>query len=52
MLGFGDYYYEIAVQITQICISTRDRNGGFIEFGEMKRSLEKLRGSKALPVSE
>lgn len=44
MLGLGDWQYELGVQIVDICVSTRDRNGGLIEMAELVRLLGKLRG--------
>lgn len=44
MLGLGDWQYELGVQIVDVCISTRERNGGLIEMGELIRLVSKLRG--------
>lgn len=44
LLGLGDWQYELGVQIVDICVSTRDRNGGMIELAELVRLLNKLRG--------
>ncbi|KAJ3305362.1 ESCRT-II subunit protein snf8 [Kappamyces sp. JEL0829] len=52
LLGFGDFYYELSVQIVQVCIATRDRTGGLIEFGELKRLVEVLRGKRAQAISD
>lgn len=41
---FSDWTYELAVQIIDICVSTRDLNGGIIELSELLRLLRKLRG--------
>ena len=30
MLGIGDFYYELAVQIVDICFCTRADNGGLM----------------------
>jgi len=44
-LGFlGDWTFELAVQIVDVCVSTRELNGGVIEMGELVRLLRKLRG--------
>lgn len=40
----GDWQYELGVQIVDICVSTRERNGGIVEMGELVRLLTKLRG--------
>ena len=43
----NDFYYELAIQITNICIALRPKNGGFLEENECLRLLNKLRGDKA-----
>ncbi|EME29396.1 ESCRT-II complex subunit VPS22 [Galdieria sulphuraria] len=40
VLGMGDFYYELAVKISEICIATRDINGGLILLDEIKRLLD------------
>nr|CAG8541582.1 6971_t:CDS:2 [Entrophospora candida] len=47
LLGVGDFYYELAIQIIEVCLSTKGRNGGLIELGELKRHLIKMRGGNA-----
>ncbi|KAF9244657.1 EAP30/Vps36 family-domain-containing protein [Melanogaster broomeanus] len=49
MLGMGDWQYELGVQIVDLCVSTRERNGGVIEMGELVRMVSKLRGLKDGP---
>ncbi|KAI0918496.1 hypothetical protein AcW1_009624 [Taiwanofungus camphoratus] len=44
MLGMGDWQYELGVQIVDVCVSTRERNGGLIEMSELVRLVSKLRG--------
>ena len=44
MLGLGDWQYELGVQIVDVCVRTRERNGGVIEIGELVRLISKLRG--------
>lgn len=41
----GDWDYELGVQIVDVCVSTRERNGGMIEVADLCRLLNKLRGS-------
>lgn len=57
VLGLGDWQHELGVQIVDICVNTRDRNGGIIEMTELIRLLSKLRGvdgdnSKAGKITE
>mmetsp|Transcript_9437 Transcript_9437/g.14221 ORF Transcript_9437/g.14221 Transcript_9437/m.14221 type:complete len:223 (+) Transcript_9437:1-669(+) len=35
LLGVGDFYYELGVQIIQICLQTRSTNGGIISIKEL-----------------
>jgi len=51
MLGVGDFYYELAVQIIEVCVHTRERNGGLIEVNELCAYLQKSRGKNAQPIS-
>ncbi|THV01008.1 winged helix DNA-binding domain-containing protein [Dendrothele bispora CBS 962.96] len=44
LVGMGDWAYELGVQIVDVCVSTRERNGGMIEMGELIRVISKLRG--------
>ena len=43
MLGFGDFYYELGVQIIEVCMATSHRTGGFMELEELRRRLAKSR---------
>lgn len=57
VLGLGDWQHELGVQIVDICVNTRERNGGIIEMAELIRLLSKLRGvdndtSKAGKITE
>jgi len=42
-LGLGDWQSELGVQIVDVCVSTRERNGGLIELSELVRILGRLR---------
>ncbi|KAF8840839.1 winged helix DNA-binding domain-containing protein [Paxillus ammoniavirescens] len=44
MVGMGDWQYELGVQIVDVCVSTREQNGGVIGMGELVRMVSKLRG--------
>jgi hypothetical protein len=35
LLGIGDFYYELGVQIIEICMATRARNGGMLRWSEL-----------------
>lgn len=44
VLGIGDFYYELAVQIVEVCLSTTYKNGGLISLSELRSRLIKARG--------
>ncbi|KAF9914783.1 Vacuolar protein sorting-associated protein SNF8 [Lobosporangium transversale] len=44
LLGVGDFYYELGIQIIDVCLSTRALNGGLMELSEIKRRVERMRG--------
>lgn len=50
LLGIGDFYYELGVQIVDICLATRPRNGGLIDLEELRGSLAKRR--RAVSITE
>lgn len=52
LLGLGDFYFGLAVQIVDVCISTRPANGGLIEMSELLRHVQRLQGKDGAPVSE
>jgi ESCRT-II complex subunit VPS22 len=43
LLGTGDWAHELAVQVVDVCVSTRARNGGLIALPELARILRALR---------
>eukprot|EP01130_Rhizamoeba_saxonica_P005449 TRINITY_DN2181_c0_g1_i3.p1 TRINITY_DN2181_c0_g1~~TRINITY_DN2181_c0_g1_i3.p1 ORF type:complete len:212 (+),score=47.16 TRINITY_DN2181_c0_g1_i3:404-1039(+) len=45
LLGVGDFYYELGVQIVEICIHTRPLNGGLIGVESVLKDLQKKRSS-------
>uniref|UniRef100_A0A7N0UV50 Vacuolar protein sorting-associated protein n=1 Tax=Kalanchoe fedtschenkoi TaxID=63787 RepID=A0A7N0UV50_KALFE len=52
LLGIGDFYYELGVQIVDICLATRPHNGGLISLQELCRLLCQRRKSAREAVSE
>ncbi|GBF94666.1 hypothetical protein Rsub_07402 [Raphidocelis subcapitata] len=52
LLGFGDYYYELGVQILEACVASRPLNGGLMELGALRAAVLRRRGAKAEPVSD
>ena len=51
LLGFGDFYYELGVQIVEACMSTRDLNGGLLDLQALQQLVVRRRGSLADPIS-
>jgi ESCRT-II complex subunit VPS22 len=51
-LGLGDWQSELGVQIVDVCVSTRDRNGGLIELSELVRLVSRLRGLEGGAITE
>ncbi|XP_044748256.1 vacuolar-sorting protein SNF8 [Coccinella septempunctata] len=44
VLGIGDFYYELAVQIVEVCLATNAITGGLIGLDELRTKLIKARG--------
>eukprot|EP00208_Stichococcus_sp_RCC1054_P003031 CAMPEP_0206147056 /NCGR_PEP_ID=MMETSP1473-20131121/32277_1 /ASSEMBLY_ACC=CAM_ASM_001109 /TAXON_ID=1461547 /ORGANISM="Stichococcus sp, Strain RCC1054" /LENGTH=200 /DNA_ID=CAMNT_0053543849 /DNA_START=355 /DNA_END=954 /DNA_ORIENTATION=+ len=51
LLGFGDFYSELGVQVIEACLATRSHNGGMLDLDTLHRMVERRRGSAADPVS-
>ncbi len=51
MLGVGDFYYELGVQIIEICMATNHRNGGLIYLDELLDKLVASSGRKREDVT-
>jgi len=52
LLGFGDFYYELGVQVLEACWASRPLNGGLMELGAVRAAVVKRRGQRADPISE
>jgi hypothetical protein len=54
MLGLGDFYYELGVQVVEVCLATREDNGGLIGLQELHQAVvvrgTRLVGSRCWPV--
>ena len=48
----GDFYYELAVQVIEVCLTTRGANGGLIGMEELLSRLNAKRGRNAQEISE
>lgn len=51
LLGIGDFYYELGVQIVDICLATRPHNGGLIDLEELCFLLSKKRRASREPIT-
>lgn len=51
MLGVGDFFYELGVQIIEVCYRTRSVNGGLIEIYDLCKYLQSMRGKNATPIT-
>jgi len=45
VLGIGEFYYELAVKVAEVCMASRSRNGGIMSIAEVQSILMK-RGTK------
>lgn len=52
VLGVGDFYYELGIQIIEICMMTREVNGGLIEMEALVSMLRQKRGDEAGLISQ
>lgn len=52
ILGFGDFYFELGVQIIDACLSTRDENGGLMDLAELRARVAAMRAASAQRVGE
>ncbi|XP_046568297.1 vacuolar-sorting protein SNF8-like isoform X1 [Haliotis rubra] len=51
MLGVGDFYYELGVQIVEVCLATSHRNGGLVSIEELRERVEASRGRHTQDIS-
>lgn len=45
-LGIGDFYYELAVKASEICVAYKSRNGGVMALSELRAILEARENKK------
>ncbi|EGD81929.1 hypothetical protein PTSG_02615 [Salpingoeca rosetta] len=51
LLGVGDFYYELGVQVVEACMATRGLNGGVIDIAELLNAVNTRRGSHVQRVA-
>lgn len=47
LLGFGDFYYELAIQVSEIFMATNHRNGGIMTMEELLERVSHSRTTKS-----
>ena len=45
MLGVGDFYYELGVQIIEVCMANSHKTGGLMELEDLRRRVARSRMS-------
>ncbi|KAH8381303.1 hypothetical protein KR093_002351 [Drosophila rubida] len=48
VLGMGDFYYELSVQVVEVCLAANHKTGGLMELDELRRRLIAARGQSAV----
>nr|ACO12030.1 Vacuolar-sorting protein SNF8 [Lepeophtheirus salmonis]ADD38352.1 Vacuolar-sorting protein SNF8 [Lepeophtheirus salmonis] len=51
MLGVGDFYYELGVQIIEVCMASSHKTGGLIELEVLRKKVALSRGKKSQEIS-
>lgn len=46
VLGIGEFYYELAVQIVEVCLASNYKTGGLISLDELRQRLIRARGKR------
>lgn len=45
VLGIGDFYYELSVQVVEVCLASNHKTGGLMELNELRKRLIAARGT-------
>ncbi|XP_062549368.1 vacuolar-sorting protein SNF8 isoform X2 [Armigeres subalbatus] len=48
VLGMGDFYYELAIQVVEVCLAANHSTGGLMELNELRSRLVTARGRKQI----
>jgi len=51
MLGVGDFYYELGVQVVEVCLATSHSTGGLMTLDKLKERLIQSRGRNKQEIS-
>ena len=52
LLGVGDLYYELGVQVVELCVATSHLNGGMLPMADALKRLNGRRARKNNPIAE
>lgn len=52
MLGVGDFYYELGIQIVESCLVWQEATGGLIDLDVIKKRISRLRSARETSFSE
>jgi len=52
ILGVGDFYYEVGVQVIEACLATKPKNGGLLSLKDLHKLVLKGRSRTRQDVSE
>lgn len=47
LLGVGDFYFELAVQVVEVCLAFQKSNGGIMDLDEVLKGVMKIRNKQA-----
>eukprot|EP00123_Amoebidium_parasiticum_P020711 comp5516_c0_seq1/m.1443 comp5516_c0_seq1/g.1443 ORF comp5516_c0_seq1/g.1443 comp5516_c0_seq1/m.1443 type:complete len:247 (-) comp5516_c0_seq1:36-776(-) len=47
LLGVGDFYFELGVQIVEVCLAARPRNGGLMDLDDVMKQVLRIRPKHA-----
>ncbi|KAI9577052.1 vacuolar-sorting protein SNF8 [Glossina fuscipes] len=48
VLGIGDFYYELGVQVVEVCLASNHKTGGLMELSELRKRLVAARGQSSI----
>lgn len=48
VLGMGDFYYELGVQVVEVCLAANHKTGGLMELDDLRRRLIAARGQSSV----
>jgi len=52
LLGVGDFYFELGIQIVEQCLITRKFNGGLMEIGDLLARIQKKKKNTKISVED